>query len=142
MRGAAWAHRLWGRENRTPVLPGISLQHRNRPSQQLAVQQLHYQTLPAKSEETQQGRRQDGQHQGKINEPRKGRYRSPFSFLFLYLPEDMLPGSGEVLELEDPGIIPGEILFGIPRRSPETLEPPVLLEPGGQSFRDFTQQIL
>lgn len=63
---------------------------------------------------------------------RKGSYRGSFSLLFLDLPEEVLSGSGEVLELENPGIIPWEILFGVPRGSPEALQPPVLLEPREQ----------
>lgn len=64
---------------------------------------------------------------------RKGSYQGSFSLLFLYLPEEVLSGSGEVLELENPGIIPWEILFGVPWRSPEALQPPVLLEPTEQA---------
>lgn len=74
---------------------------------------------------------------------RKGSYRGSFCLLFLYFPEEVLSGSGEVLELENPGIIPWEILFGVPRRSPEALQPPVLLEPTGQitgKTNHFTHQ--
>lgn len=45
------------------------------------------------------------------------------------MPEEVFSGPGEVLELENPGIIPWEVLFGVPWRSPEALQPPVLLEP-------------
>lgn len=72
------------------------------------------------------------EHNRGRDQQEKGNYRGSFSLLFLYFPEEVLSGSGEVLELENPGIVPWEILFGVPWRSPEALQPPVLLEPKGQ----------
>lgn len=44
----------------------------------------------------------------------------------------MLPGLEEILELEDPGVVPGQILIGVPWGCPEAFQSPVFLEPGGQ----------
>ena len=39
-----------------------------------------------------------------------------------------LPGAKEVLKLEDPGVVVGQVLLGVPHRGPEALEASVLLE--------------
>ena len=51
----------------------------------------------------------------------------------------LVPSAEEVLELENAGVVVGQVLLGVPHRGAEALQTPILLEPDPRHTHPFSQ---